>query len=299
MLPGVSPVLLAFALAADPPGIRPTGPAYDGPHLCGEDRVRFACALTDDRLVSVCGDHPAHLVGRIGRPGVPPEVEVGNHGSLSKYSGVGFDASKPFRTEIQLYPDVTRYAFVATVDLGGLEVTPWKGAETWVSCTSAPRVDFWMLDLLPGSLMPPGGVRADGPAARTARPEAVGTLCEPHELPTFSCVLDNGKQVAVCGQRTYRFGRPGAIELEYTTPTYGGGGPMGFSQRSVDGEMRTSFYTQRPWRYELYSTKSAGGVRVFSGTTQRAELRCKGPPTTRYDALGAGSGLPPPPWHGH
>ncbi len=305
--------LLIFAVpcahAADPPeppGLQPSGPAYDGPHHCGEARVRYACALTDGRVLSVCGDHPADLTATLGPLESTEEngtstggrtVRVGNHGSLSSRSGMGFEGNA-FRTSIVFIEGATTHRAVATKDLGGLEVDLARGRQEWVSCTTAPKVDFWMLDLLSNVALPPGGARADGETPRPDVPEAKGTLCEAHQMPVFSCALENGKQVAVCAPRTYRFGTPGNIELEHVSPIFYNGGPAGFSQWTVDGETRTSFYTTRPWRYELFSSPGGGGVRVFSGEDEKAELRCADPPVTRYEHLSTSEGRALPPWYG-
>ncbi len=100
-----------------------------------------------------------------------------------------------------------------------------------------------------------GSVPAASPAMTATAREPAATLCKPAETPLFNCTL-GARRVSVCetgGKATYRYGRPGQIELSsrrltMATRSFSGGGEIqitatnnGYSYTMFDRTTRTAF----------------------------------------------------------
>ncbi len=141
-------------------------------------------------------------------------------------------------------------------------------------------------------------------SAHAATPQM--SLCSDGEQVIFSCVVDrSGKQVSLCGAKEldrrrgylqYRFGTPGAIELQFPRDranTQRAFRHAHYFRAQVDRTETT--FDNSGYRYVMYSyydgdTKPVvreAGVRVQRhGTTDRAtELPCRAEPIAKFSGL--------------
>jgi hypothetical protein len=113
--------------------------------------------------------------------------------------------------------------------LGSDSQCAFSEACTEMRCWSAPSEaaeNLWSLDIVERPFQFPELEVANEYRLSCERPPSlslaatVPDLCEPSEDVTFSCGLTNGKVVSVCShqfrQGTYRYGKPGAVELTFT-----------------------------------------------------------------------------------
>lgn len=139
---------------------------------------------------------------------------------------------------------------------------------------------------------------------RAHSPEPVPTLCQPGESVYFSCGVKSADYASLCGKKGnvhYRFGRPGAIELDWPAD----GAPSAFAQAEMSG---ATSYQDNVWfekdgyRYELADSLQHGpdsettfrGVLVTHGDDMVARLPC----STResiWDWAGIQAVIPAPP----
>lgn len=141
-----------------------------------------------------------------------------------------------------------------------------------------------------------GGARPPAPAAQT--------LCKPKEVPLFTCTI-SGKVASVCAaprSATYRFGRPGRVELEVA------GGRRAQRGYSGGGETQVTF-DRAGWRYVVYDRtvrtgfgsdgrhdpEMTSGVLVLKDGKIIADRRCTGGGDDAIDAAG-GAVLPEGPF---
>ena len=130
--------------------------------------------------------------------------------------------------------------------------------------------------------------------ALVGRPAAAPSLCLAAETNLFSCPM-GGKLVSVCGGAagrgaTYRFGRPGRVELQSGALTravrgFAGGGEtqMSFTRNGVryviyQGTYRTSFGASGQ-----HDAQDRAGLVVQRGGRTVMDRRCAGSPTINGD----------------
>ena len=114
------------------------------------------------------------------------------------------------------------------------------------------------------------------------------TLCKADETITVSCSLDRGKYVSICRSEsrddlTYRFGRPGAIELEHTDAI---SQTSSFFYGNLEGAETTAFelgFSKSNHKYTVYryidnqSGSTRQGLHVdIPHNKAGIDLRCKG-----------------------
>lgn len=150
----------------------------------------------------------------------------------------------------------------------------------------------------------PGAARPQRPRAASARPAA--SLCRADEQVLFSCrVAAGAKLVSVCGSRRltadegyvqYRFGRAGAVELEFPRGLEGTQKSFRYSHYFRARVDRTELsFESGGYGYALYdyyegdvrpAIKQAG-VRVTrpGGEGQSNDLRCRGAAVSRLGLL--------------
>jgi hypothetical protein len=117
-------------------------------------------------------------------------------------------------------------------------------------------------------------------------------LCAPDETVLFQCSLAEGKRVAVCASSaassaSYRFGKPGAVELEY--PGTAGAGRLSWAQTAYSGGGEAQIrFAKDGYDYVVYSRvvrtgfapggtndpKDEAGVLVLKGERVVANNRC-------------------------
>ncbi|MFT3717328.1 hypothetical protein [Pseudorhodoferax sp.] len=123
--------------------------------------------------------------------------------------------------------------------------------------------------------------------------DAQPTHCAPAET-AFSCATARGRVLALCSAADksvlYRFGRIGAIELQYPPSTQPQAGPMLYSEygRYQTDRVEVRFDHQGT-EYTVFDYHENGqrraGVRITSTDTKEREIACTSPITGRLGAL--------------
>jgi hypothetical protein len=117
------------------------------------------------------------------------------------------------------------------------------------------------------------------------------TLCAPAEKVRFSCAADSGKIISLCGQGpalAYRFGRKGAVELEYAGPY------VWYRENHARSASFNVEFTVGGHVYTVFDQDTLGteldhgsGVSVRKDGKHLATVSCTGPTTLDVEALGA------------
>ncbi|MEZ4316792.1 MAG: hypothetical protein R3F61_04800 [Myxococcota bacterium] len=115
--------------------------------------------------------------------------------------------------------------------------------------------------------------------------------CKANERNRFTCSVGKGKTASVCeigGALSYRFGKPGQVEL--TLPRPGGDG-FAIARRSTgeDSEIHVASVWNDGHRYAIVSERTEdqfeGRVVVRKGAEVVVSLPCKGQPTVDFTEI--------------
>jgi hypothetical protein len=131
-------------------------------------------------------------------------------------------------------------------------------------------------------------------APAVADGQAAPTLCGAQETAYFSCSTARGRSIGLCGSGAgalqYRFGRAGAVELQFPDDPAAGTSQMLFAQYSryqterleIRFENRGSEYVV--FDYLEHGRRSAG-VRVTMLDAKEHQITCSGRVTSRVAEL--------------
>jgi hypothetical protein len=129
------------------------------------------------------------------------------------------------------------------------------------------------------------------PLAADAAPSAP---CAASETTYFSCPVTRGRSVALCGAADqsvrYRFGRPGAIELQYPQEASGSAGQMFYAHYSRYQTDRFEVrFNNQGTEYVVFDYHEDGrhraGVRVTGADAKEREVICTGRIASRIGEL--------------
>lgn len=116
----------------------------------------------------------------------------------------------------------------------------------------------------------------------------------PTEQTRFACPTAHGRVLALCHAAdnpvSYRFGRIGAIELQYPPSLRPQAGPMLYAEYHRHQADRVEVrFDHEGTEYTVFDYRENGvrraGVRVAGAAGKEREIACKAPITGRLDAL--------------